>query len=63
MTKIIQVKTGRTVEQDDAGKWTLVESEFGIREPVKQAEVIDILKRAGKRDLILQHFPMHGFSS
>ena len=63
MSKSIQIKPGRIIEQDDAGRWTLVEAEFNLREPIKQSEVIDILKRAGKRDLIRQHFPMHGFSS
>jgi len=50
---------GKTLHRDDVGHWTMDEPEYGlIAEPIYAADAQDMIRKAGKRELFAQLFPL-----
>ena len=65
-TKEIIITATEKLTMDEQGRWTLIDTEFGLDEKIFEAEAIDVLVRRAKKNaalkpLIRQHFPMYGF--
>lgn len=64
--KTITIDAAESLTMDAEGKWTLIDTDCGLREPITEREAIDVLERRAKRNpslkpLLAQHFPMRHF--
>lgn len=53
-------------ERGDQGKWTITFSVAGhqVTTPITEDDLIDKIKKASNwKEIMIEHFPMHGFHS
>jgi len=64
--KEIIISSSEKLAMDAQGRWTLIDTGFGLNEKITEAEAIDVLvrrasKNAALKPLIRVHFPMYNF--
>ncbi len=64
--KTITIDKAESLEMDTDGRWTLIDTDCKLREPITEREAIDVLERRAKRNpslrpLLALHFPMRNF--
>ena len=64
--KTITIDAAESLTMDADGRWMLIDTECGLREPITEREAIDVLERRSKRNpslrpLLAMHFPMRNF--